>query len=366
MANDKTVHYTMSPQTVPLKGRGASFNPPNRFQELHFESLEDEGPLEDDREMSRIQTKFYVDDSRTAFAKNDSPDLGFAYSINPYRGCEHGCIYCYARPSHEYLGFSSGIDFETKIMVKLGAPKLLAEAFNAKTWKPQLVALSGNTDCYQPIERKLELTRQCLQIFLDFRNPVSIITKNALVQRDVDILKDMAGLNTVSVTVSLTTLDNHLARTMEPRTSSPVKRLETVEVLSKIGIRAGVLVAPVIPGLNDEEIPSLLRAAASSGAQYAGFTMLRLPYAIKELFQEWLKSNLPERASKILSRIRDVRGGKLNDSTFGKRMRGEGHLAKSIQQLFRASHRKYFDESSKFTLSNEHFRRPRDLQLGIF
>ena len=348
------------------KGRGATFNPPNRFEELHLEPMEHDSSFVDEEEVRKIPTKFFVDDSKTVLAKNDSPDLGFGYSLNPYRGCEHGCIYCYARPSHEYLGFSSGIDFETRIMVKLDAPKLLAGAFASATWKPQVVALSGNTDCYQPIERKLELTRQCLRVFLDFRNPVSIITKNALVQRDLDILKEMGKLNTVSVTVSVTTLNNQLARMMEPRTSSPVKRLEAMKLLAKNGIRTGVLVAPVIPGLTDEEIPSILKAAASSGAQYAGYTLLRLPYAIKDLFQDWLKRTIPERAQKVLSRIRDVRGGKLNDSTFGKRMKGEGHIAESIRQLFQASHRKHFGESPKFRLACRHFRRPGDPQLGMF
>ncbi|MBI3006408.1 MAG: PA0069 family radical SAM protein [Ignavibacteriales bacterium] len=356
----------MKPQSAALKGRGASFNPPNRFEELHLESLEDDNSYDDQEESRKILTKFFVDDSKTLLARNDSPDLGFDYSINPYRGCEHGCIYCYARPSHEYLGFSSGIDFETKIMVKLDAPKLLAEAFNSKTWKPQIVALSGNTDCYQPVERKLELTRQCLRVFLDFRNPVSIITKNGLVQRDLDILKEMAEFNIASVTVSITTLDNHLARIMEPRTSSPVKRLETIEVLSKNGVRVGVLVAPIIPGLTDEEIPSILKAAASSGAHYAGYTMLRLPYAIKDLFQDWLRRSMPNRAPKILSRIRDIRGGKLNDSTFGKRMKGEGQIAETIRQLFQASQKKHFRESPRFRLSSENFRRVGNDQLGMF
>ncbi|MBI4427943.1 MAG: PA0069 family radical SAM protein [Ignavibacteriales bacterium] len=356
----------MTQHSATIKGRGASFNPPNRFQELHLEPVDDDTPFADEDQDRKIPTKFFVDNSKSLLAKNDSPDLGFDYSINPYRGCEHGCIYCYARPSHEYLGFSSGIDFETKIMVKLDAPKLLAEAFHARTWEPQIVALSGNTDCYQPIERKLELTRQCLQVFRDFRNPVSIITKNSLVQRDVDILMEMADLHTVAVTVSVTTLDSHLARIMEPRTSSPVKRLQTIETLARNGIRTGVLVAPVIPGLTDEEIPSILKAASASGAQYAGYTMLRLPFAIKDLFQEWLLRNLPERTPKVLSRIRDVRGGKLNDSTFGKRMKGEGHIAQAIQQLFQTARRKYFGESPEFKLTSGRFRRPSTHQLRMF
>jgi len=345
-------------------GRGSALNPPNRFEELRVEPLEDDAIFSEEQR-HKIPTKFYVDTSKSILAKNDSPDLGFKYSINPYRGCEHGCIYCYARPSHEYLGFSSGLDFESKIMVKLDAPALLASALRLKSWKPQIIALSGNTDCYQPVERKLELTRQCLGVFSDYRNPVSIITKNALVRRDADILKEMSELDLVSVTISVTTLDNELARIMEPRTSSPAKRLETVEELSASGVRVGVLLAPVIPGLTDEEIPSILKEAASRGARYAGYTMLRLPYAIKDLFQEWLQRSIPERASKVLSRIREIRGGKLNDSGFGIRMKGEGHIAEAIKQLFHSSHRKYFGDDQRFKLNSRHFRIPGQQQFGI-
>jgi DNA repair photolyase len=348
-----------------IKGRGASFNPPNRFEELHVEPFEEDAFFREDAEPRTVPTKFYVDLSKSILAENDSPDLGFNYSVNPYRGCEHGCIYCYARPSHEYLGFSSGLDFETKIMVKKDAPFLLAEEFRQTSWVPQVVALSGNTDCYQPIERKFQLTRQCLQVFRDFRNPTLIITKNALVQRDLDILKDMSDLGIVSVTISVTTMDNHLARIMEPRTSAPVKRLETIELLANNGIRTGVLIAPVIPGLTDEEIPSILKAVSEHGAQYATYTMLRMPYAIKDLFQDWLRRALPERASKIMSRIRDIRGGKLNDSSFDCRMKGEGQIAETIRQLFRTNYRRYFSDTADFRLATKHFRRPDRSQLAI-
>ena len=240
-----------------IKGRSSGFNPPNRFEEISLAATDDDSrffPDEDPTER-KVETKFYVNTSKTILAKNNSPDIPFTYSLNPYRGCEHGCIYCYARPSHEYLGFSSGLDFETKIMVKQNASELLRATFKKKNWMPQIIALSGNTDCYQPIERQLQITRKCLEVFLEFRNPIGIVTKNALIQRDIDILKEMAELNLVSVLVSITTLDHELARKMEPRTSAPAKRLETIEILAKNSIPVGVNVAPLIPGLNDEEIP---------------------------------------------------------------------------------------------------------------
>lgn len=242
-------------QRTYFKGRSSGFNPKNRFLEIYLEPFEDESwhseEGEDDR---KLPTTFFIDTSKAILAKNDSPDISFTYSLNPYRGCEHGCIYCYARPSHEYLGFSSGLDFETEIMVKQDAPELLRETFMKKSWEPQVVALSGNTDCYQPVEQKLELTRRCLEVFLEFRNPAGIVTKNFLVTRDLDILTELAELNLVSVAISITSLNQDLTKKMEPRTSSPVKKLEAIELLAKNSIPVGVLVAPVIPGLTDEEI----------------------------------------------------------------------------------------------------------------
>ncbi|MEO8514606.1 MAG: PA0069 family radical SAM protein, partial [Ignavibacteria bacterium] len=277
---------------------------------------------------------------------------------NPYRGCEHGCIYCYARPTHEYLGFSAGLDFETKIMVKRNAAKLLEEAFRKKSWVPQSIMFSGNTDCYQPIERKLGITRECLKVFLDFRNPVGVITKNALIQRDIDILKELAELNLVNVVISITTLKRDLSRKLEPRTSVPSKRIETVEKLSLAGIPTGVNVAPIIPGLNDEEIPAILKAASEAGAKTAGRVMLRLPYSVKELFNEWLERNYPEKASKIINRIRDIRGGELSNHEFGTRMRGEGEYAKHIHDLFKAMCNKYGLNKEYTPKRIELFRRP--------
>ncbi|HEY6952602.1 MAG TPA: PA0069 family radical SAM protein, partial [Bacteroidota bacterium] len=309
-----------------LAGRGAGFNPPNRFEEISVgRAPEDIAHYFEDPDPERtILTKFYFDHTKSILAKNESPDLGFTYSINPYRGCEHGCIYCYARPSHEYLGFSSGIDFESKILVKEDAPRLLRETFLSRSWIPQVVLFSGETDCYQPVERRLGITRECLGVFLKFRNPVSVITKNALIQRDVDILKELAAMNVVSVIISITTLDERLARTMEPRTSTPLRRLETVRVLSDNGIPVSVNIAPLIPGLNDEEIPEIIRRVAHHGATRVNYSLLRLPYAVKDLFLDWLRRELPEKASRIENRIRSVRSGKLSTSEFGKRMSGEG------------------------------------------
>jgi DNA repair photolyase len=346
-----------------IKGRGAAFNPPNRFEKLHFEPLQIKRDPED--EFRSIPTIFYKDSSRTILAKNDSPDLGFTYSINPYRGCEHGCIYCYARPSHEYLGFSSGIDFETKIMVKEDAPELLEEAFKKKSWQPQMVCFSGNTDCYQPVERKLQITRRCLEVFLKYRNPVGIITKNALITRDLDVLRELNALNLVFVIISVTSLDADLIRVMEPRTATPRKRLETIETLASSGIPVCVNVAPIIPGLTDEEMPSILRTASEHGARWAGYTVVRLSYAIKELFLDWLGRELPERAPKVINRIREVRDGELNDTRWSIRMKGEGEYAKMIRDLFILNCRKYGLNEEEVHLSVEHFRREPERQLTL-
>ncbi len=309
---------------------------------------------------------FYRDSSRSILAKNDSPDLPFSYSINPYRGCEHGCIYCYARPSHEFLGFSAGLDFESKIMVKMDAARLLQETFEKKSWEPQLVALSGNTDCYQPIERKLELTRKCLKVFLNYCNPVGIITKNALIERDIDILQEMSALKTAGVLLSITTLDRDLARKMEPRTSSPEVRLRAIEKLAKAGVTVGVNIAPVIPGLTDVEIPLILKAASEAGATRAGYILVRLPGPVEPLFLDWLSREVPERATKIINRIKETRSGELSDVRFGSRMTGEGEVAGAIHQLFDINVRKYGYKKRWEGLRTSHFRRSRKPQLEMF
>ncbi|MBI1803964.1 MAG: PA0069 family radical SAM protein [Ignavibacteriae bacterium] len=345
------------------KGRGATFNPPNRFEAFHLEPLDVQSGDDDGRP---IQTMFFKDTSKTILAKNDSPDIPFTYSLNPYRGCEHGCIYCYARPSHEYLGFSSGLDFETKILVKHDAPELLEKEFKKKSWQPQMVSLSGNTDCYQPVERKLQLTRRCLEIFLKYRNPVGIITKNALITRDLDILTELARNNLVLTAISMTSLDKELVRKMEPRTSVPHMRLETIEMLTKSGIPVMVNVAPIIPGLNDEEIPAILKEAAARGAVSAGCIMLRLPGPVKPLFCDWLQRELPERAGKVLNRIRDVRGGNLSDPRWGKRMTGEGEIARTINRLFKINRERYGLNKKRFEFNTSLFRREPERQIELF
>lgn len=346
------------------KARSTSLNTKNRFEELYID-YNDEN-IEQDDEVKKTETRFYNDFSKSILAKNESPDLGFDYSINPYRGCEHGCIYCYARPTHEYLGFSAGLDFESKIMVKRDAPELLEKAFLKKSWKPQPIMLSGNTDCYQPVERKLRITREILKVCLKFRNPASIITKNALIQRDLDILKQLAELNLVSVTISITSLSRELSRKLEPRTSVPSKRFETVKLFSDNNIPVGVNLAPIIPGLNDEEIPALIKASSEAGALWAGRTILRLPWAVKELFLEWLHRNLPEKESKILNRIKDTRGGKLSNHDFGTRLAGEGEIASAIHKLFKMNCKKYDLNNIHIKLRNDLFTREHTGQTDLF
>ncbi len=350
--------------TLPvIKGRGTNFNPENRFEHIKIET--DADWVEDEPER-KIPTEYFVDRSKTILAKNDSPDLSFTYSLNPYRGCEHGCIYCYARPTHEYFGLSAGLDFETKIMVKLDAPELLEEQLRKKSWVPQVVAFSGNTDCYQPAEKELRITRRCLEVFLKFRNPVGVITKNALILRDLDILKEMAKYNLVMATISVTTLDNHLARKMEPRTAAPAKRLETLEQLVAAGIPTNVNVAPVIPGLTDHEMPAILKAATARGVKHAAYILLRLPYSVKELFYNWLNQHYPDRAKKVLHSVQDTRAGRLNDPRFSTRFSGEGVRAEAIARMFKLCCRKYGLNQERVVLSTEHFRRVMGRQGELF
>lgn len=351
-------------QELPVRqGRGARLNPANRFEPLHLE--EDPDAL-DEGELRQVPTRYLHDRTKSVLARNDSPDTGFEYSINPYRGCEHGCIYCYARPSHEFLGFSAGLDFETRILVKEHAPELLSEAFQKSSWKPQIVALSGNTDPYQPLERRLKLTRRCLEVFLKHRNPVAIITKNHLVTRDGDILEEMARLNLVRVTLSITTLQSDLVGVMEPRTSRPERRLQAIEDLSSKGIPVSVNVAPVIPGLTDEEMPAILKAAAERGATNASYIIVRLPGPVRELFLDWLEREVPDRAQRIVNRLSDLRGPQLTDSRFGVRMRGEGEWADMISNLFSLRCRKEGLNKSYPPLSTAHFRRLQHGQTDLF
>jgi DNA repair photolyase len=344
----------MPEQPLTIRGRGAVDNPANRFEPLHLERDEDGNPEED----PAPNTRFFRDATSTIINYNDSPDIGFRASINPYRGCEHGCIYCYARPTHEYLGFSAGLDFESKIMVKESAPELLRRELASSKWKPQVIAMSGVTDCYQPVERKLKLTRRCLEVLAEFRNPVGIVTKNHLVTRDADVLQELAQHQAAVVFVSLTTLDASLAATLEPRASLPQHRLAAMETLSRAGIPVGVLTAPVIPALNDHEIPNLIAAAVQAGAQFAGYTILRLPFGLGSLFEDWLTRHFPERKDKVLNRVRALRGGRLNDPDFGTRMRGEGIYADQIEALFDTACRKAGVAGQSPELSASAFRVP--------
>jgi DNA repair photolyase len=347
---------------VSVKGRGAGSNPKNRFEPFSFEPLVPDDPQEE----AAVQTRLFRDTSHSILARNESPDVPFTYSVNPYRGCEHGCIYCYARPSHEYLGFSAGLDFETKIMVKTDAPRLLDRALSAPRWEPQIVALSGNTDCYQPIEKSLHLTRDCLNVFLRHRNPVGLITKNALVTRDTDILAELASMDLVHVLLSVTTLDPDLARAMEPRTAAPAKRLQVIQELAAAGIPVGVNVAPVIPGLTDEEIPRILESAADHGATFAGYILLRLPGAVEGLFTDWLSRELPGKANKVINRIRDTRNGSMSNNTFGTRMKGNGEIAETIEHLFRITVDRLHLKGRERQLSTKHFIRSAAAQMNLF
>jgi DNA repair photolyase len=349
-------------EQLPLRGRGASDNPANRFERLYYER----DPDDHDPDGPVPATQFLKDQSRSIITNNDSPDVGFETSINPYRGCENGCIYCYARPTHEFLGFSAGLDFETKILVKENAPELLRRELSSPRWQPRMVAVSGVTDPYQPIERRLRLTRRCLEVLAEFRNPVGIVTKSHLVTRDLDLLGELTRHEAATVFLSVTTLDGELARKMEPRATQPHGRLAAIEEIARAGVPVGVMVAPVIPGLTDHEMPAIIEAAARAGARCAGFVPLRLPLAVGPLFEQWLEQHYPERKEKVLGRIRSLRGGKLNDPKFGSRMRGEGVFADLIRDVFHLACRKAGLTGKFPSLSTAAFRRPAGNQRLLF
>lgn len=322
-------------------GRGSQIRPPNRFesvrQESDFEQLVPEEAIVDE---CRIKTTFFDDLSETILTENDSPDVGFRWSINAYRGCEHGCLYCYARPTHELLGMDAGLDFETKIMVKRNAPQLLRERLNRPSWAGDVIVVSGVTDCYQPAERGFRLTRSLLEVMNEANQACGIVTKNALVLRDLDILRSMAQRKLVHVNLSITTLDASLARSMEPRTSLPEQRLRAVRELSAAGVPVRVLLAPVVPGLTDREMPSILEASREAGAKGAGYVLLRLPLAVLPIFEDWLSRERPLERDRITALIRSTRQGRMNDSTWGRRMAGQGEYAKHIAETFRIFARK--------------------------
>jgi DNA repair photolyase len=343
-----------------MKARGTASNPPNRFERLAIELDES------DRDGRPWKTEFFRDHSQSIISTNDSPDISFTAGVNPYRGCEHGCAYCYARPYHEYLGFSAGLDFESRIMVKTDAAALLARELSSRSWQPRPVAMSGVTDCYQPVERRLGITRACLEVLAEFRNPVGVVTKNHLVTRDIDPLQCLAAHQACVVNISITTLDPELARRLEPRASLPEHRLDAIRRLAAAGIPAGVLTAPIIPGLNEHEIPSILAAAAEAGATRAGYTVLRLPHSVKEVFAGWLATHFPDRAEMVLNRVRDLHRGSLIVSTFGERMRGTGIFAEQIARLFEVSVSRLGLNRSPVDLSAAAFRRPPGPQLELF
>ena len=344
-----------------FKGRGAQIKTSNKFLKAEYVAEHIEGL--DEPLLSAPATQVYYESAKKVVNKVESPDLQGMFSLNPYQGCEHGCIYCYARNTHEYWGFSAGLDFESKIIVKENAPQLLEKFLMHPDWHATPIMLSGNTDCYQPLDRKLEITRKLLMIFSKYRHPVGIISKNSLVTRDIDILSDLAKDNLVQVHISITSLNEDLRRAMEPRTASAKKRLLTVESLAKAGVPVGIMNAPIIPGLNHHEIPTVLKAASEHGALGAGMTMVRLNGSIGKIFEDWLRKNFPDRFEKVWNQICAVHGGNVNDSVFGRRMTGEGNYAEVVQQLFRTAKKKYFEGRSMPAMDLTKFRKGGNLNL---
>lgn len=349
--------------------RGVGVNPNNRFAPTEHETVHDDWPGNDEdifKSINNLPGTLYLDDvSKTILSKNDSPDIGFTYSVNPYRGCEHACTYCYARPTHEWLGMTAGRDFETRIMVKHEAPQLLRKELMKESWTCEPIALSGVTDCYQAAEKQFGLTRGCLEVMWQARNPAVLITKSVLILRDLELFRHMAEHNLVRIFISLTTLDPLLASRMEPGASPPALRLHAIKSLSRAGVPVGVMLAPMVPGLTDQEIPALLQAAHEAGAKVAGFTPLRLPYSVKDMFIEWIRRAYPDRASKVESRIRDMRGGELNVSDFGSRMRGQGIMAEHMRSTFSLFLKKYDLDQDLPGLNTADFRRPGKMQQRL-
>lgn len=341
------------------RGRGAASNPTSRFDRLAYAPDPGEGP-------DSVPTEYFRDASRSILAENDSPDIPFRRSLNHYRGCTHGCIYCYARPTHEYLGLSAGLDFETRIFIKEDAPTLLRAELAKPSYRPETIAISGVTDPYQFVERGLRLTRRCLEILSECRHPVSLITKSALITRDLDLLAELARHRCVNVTLTITTLDHDLQRRLEPRASTPRARLDAVRQLAEAGIPTGINIAPVIPGLTDHEIPAILSAARQVGARSANWTLLRLPHGVKDLFAEWLAHHEPLKKEKVLSKLRQLHGGKVYSPQFGTRMSGQGPLSEQIDQLFRLHQKRNQLDRPTESLNTESFRPPTNGQMDLF
>jgi len=350
-------------------GRGAQISPANRFERVHAEQdFEQLDPRDEALDERRVPTVFLPNATQRIICENDSPDVGFRYSINPYRGCEHGCAYCYARPGHETLGMNAGLDFETKIIVKHDAPALLREELGHRSWKAETISLSGVTDCYQPAERKFKLTRGCLEVLLEARQPLGIISKNVLMLRDLDLLVPLAAQRLAHVFLSITTLDAELARKLEPRTATPAAKLRAIAELTAAGVPTGVMVAPVIPGLTDLEMPAILQAAKQAGAITAGYVLLRLPFAVRPIFEDWLLRNVPLAAERIVGLIRSTRQGRMYDSNWGSRMRGEGAYAEQIANTFKVFAHKHGLDGRMPELDASQFRPPRSVsgQMRLF
>lgn len=351
-----------------IKGRGAQHQVANRFLELSYEMRDDflNYCAAEGEEATDSRTTFIDTFPKTIVNKVNSPDVGLEFSLNPYQGCEHGCVYCYARNSHEYWGYGAGLDFEQKILVKRNAVELLEQKFRSKSWKAAPIVLSGNTDCYQPIERKLQITRKLLQLFLKYRHPVGIITKNALIQRDIDVLEELAKDNLVRVNLSITSLEEKTRQLLEPRTASIKKRLQTIEKLAEKGIPVNVMMAPIIPSINSHEILPLIKEIADRGACGVGYTIVRLNGAIGEVFSEWIRRAMPDRAEKVLHQIAECHNGKLNDSRFGTRMKGEGNIADQVAQQFAIGRKKYLTGRERQVLNCDLHEQYKDGQLKLF
>jgi DNA repair photolyase len=348
-----------------FKGRGAQVNPNNRFIKHQYSQDHIEGL--DEEFIQKEKTEVIYTYPKTIINKVESTDIGLGYSLNPYQGCEHGCIYCYARNTHEYWGYSAGLDFERKIIVKKNTIELLEKTFSNKKWKPEPIMLSGNTDCYQPVEREMEITRKILQTCLKYKHPVAIITKNALITRDLDILTELAKHNLVHVMISITGTDEKVRQLLEPRTATYKSRMATVEALAKNNIPCGVMVAPIIPGINNHEIPDILEQAGNAGARSAGITIVRLNGAVEHIFKDWLVKNFPDRADKVWNQICECHGGKVSDTRKGVRMRGEGKIAESIMQLFKLSRERFIKASEKFEFNLSDFNyKANEAQLSLF
>lgn len=357
----------MNPKPT-IKGRGAQLNVHNKFFELSHEIRDDflEYCAKEGEEADKNKTLYLPVFPKTIVNKVESPDVGMAYSMNMYQGCEHGCIYCYARNSHEFWGYSAGLDFERRILVKKDAPKLLEALLKKKSWKAHPIVMSGNTDCYQPAEKEFEITKQCLEVFLKYKHPVAIITKNALILRDLELLKALAKDNLINVNISITSLSETTRRVLEPRTATIKKRLETVKVLTQNNIPVNVMLAPIIPSINSHEILPLAKAVSEAGALSIAHTIVRLNGAIGEIFTDWIKKSLPDRADKVLHQIESCHGGNLNDSRYGTRMRGEGKIAEQINMLVQLARKKYFKDKAMPKLNTELHEQYKDGQLKLF